>query len=43
MMGSGHAHYLTDHVPGAEVIALADVDLERAKRLAADIKTPKLS
>jgi myo-inositol 2-dehydrogenase/D-chiro-inositol 1-dehydrogenase len=41
-MGSGHAHYLTDHVPGAEVIALADVDLDRAKRLAADIKTPRL-
>lgn len=42
VMGSGHVHYLTDHVPGAEVIALADVDLERAKRLAADIKTPRL-
>lgn len=42
MMGSGHAHYLTDHVPGAEVIALADVDLERAKLLAADIETPRL-
>jgi len=41
-MGSGHARYLTDHVAGAEVIALADVDLERAKRLASEVKTTRL-
>jgi myo-inositol 2-dehydrogenase/D-chiro-inositol 1-dehydrogenase len=41
-MGSGHARYLTNHVPEAEVIALADVDIERAKSLAVEIKTPQL-
>jgi myo-inositol 2-dehydrogenase/D-chiro-inositol 1-dehydrogenase len=41
-MGSGHARYLTEHVFEAEVTALADVDLERAKQLSYDLKTPKL-
>jgi len=41
-MGSGHARYLTNHVPEAEVIALADVDLERASRLADEIKSSQL-
>ena len=41
-MGSGHARYLTEHVSDAEVIALADLDIERAKKLGSELKTPKL-
>lgn len=41
-MGSGHARYLTEHVSEAEVIALSDIDLNRANQLAQELKTPKL-
>jgi myo-inositol 2-dehydrogenase/D-chiro-inositol 1-dehydrogenase len=41
-MGSGHARYLKEYVSEAEVIALADVDLERAKQLSNVLKTPQL-
>jgi myo-inositol 2-dehydrogenase/D-chiro-inositol 1-dehydrogenase len=41
-MGSGHARYLTEHVSDAEVIALSDIDLNRAKQLATQIKTTQL-
>lgn len=41
-MGSGHARYLTNHVAGAEVVALADVDLARAKLLASELKSTQL-
>ena len=41
-MGSGHARYITEHVSDAEVIALSDIDLNRAKQLATQIKTPQL-
>ena len=41
-MGSGHARYLTEHVSEAEVIALSDIDLNRANQLAKELRTPKL-
>lgn len=41
-MGSGHARYITEHVSDAEVIALSDIDLNRANQLATQIKTPQL-
>jgi myo-inositol 2-dehydrogenase/D-chiro-inositol 1-dehydrogenase len=41
-MGSGHARYITEHVSNAEVIALSDIDLNRANQLATQIKTPQL-
>ncbi|HEY9275947.1 MAG TPA: Gfo/Idh/MocA family oxidoreductase, partial [Candidatus Nanopelagicaceae bacterium] len=42
VMGSGHARYITEHVSDAEVIALSDIDLNRANQLATQIKTPQL-
>ena len=41
-MGSGHARYLTEHVSEAEVIALSDIDMNRANQLAKELRTPKL-
>ena len=41
-MGSGHARYLTEHVSEAEVIALSDIDMNRANQLAKELRTPNL-
>ena len=42
IMGAGHAKFLTNQVEGAVVTALSDIDLDRAKKLADEIKTVKL-
>jgi myo-inositol 2-dehydrogenase/D-chiro-inositol 1-dehydrogenase len=42
IMGAGHSKFLTNHVDGAVVTALSDIDLDRAKKLADEIKTVKL-
>ena len=42
IMGAGHAHYITDLIEGAQVSALSDIDLDRANKLAQELKTVKL-
>lgn len=42
IMGAGHARYLTHHVANAEVVALSDIDLDRANALASELGTVKL-
>jgi myo-inositol 2-dehydrogenase / D-chiro-inositol 1-dehydrogenase len=37
IMGAGHAHFLTDHIPAATVTALYDVDTKRAEALAGEL------
>jgi myo-inositol 2-dehydrogenase / D-chiro-inositol 1-dehydrogenase len=42
VMGAGHARFINQHVDGAEIVALFDIDSVRANELATELKTVKL-
>ena len=39
VMGAGHAKFIKEHVTGAQVIGLSDVDLKKAEVLSKDLGT----
>ena len=42
VMGAGHARFIKEHVPGAEVVALFDVDAQKMASLASELGTVKV-
>jgi len=43
VMGAGHARFIRDHIPGAKVVGLSDVDLTKVEKLAQELKTVLIS
>ena len=39
VMGAGHARFIKEHVPGAQVVALFDIDAQKIADLAAELGT----
>lgn len=39
VMGAGHARFIKEHVPGAQVVALFDIDAQKVADLAAELGT----
>lgn len=43
VMGAGHARFIQDHIPGAKVVGLSDVNLTKVEKLAQELKTVLIS
>jgi len=42
VMGAGHARFIKEHVPGAKVVALFDIDAKKIEGLAAELGTVRV-